>query len=1120
MGQPFNFRQRQICVLVATFCLSAGNAYAVACPAGSGSEIRIANQTVTATCTVPNTTPTPTSIVIEATGAISVSNYPDPAIQVSVNTAIGTINNSGTVQSTGNAVQVQGTVQGNITNFGAIAGTGIAGGQTSEGIRLDSASVFGTLNNVNSASITAANGNAIHLIGTELDGGIHNFANAEISSAAGYAAILVEGGSAVHSGIVNEGHIGPSAVGPQNGRGLQIGGSTIYGNINNSGTIDARGSYMALQLDNSTVYNDESQALGTLTNSGTIDASTGLNGIELVNNSRLGSIQNTGIIQAAGSAISVTNSTLANGITNSLSIRAGQDAILASAATLGAIANTGTIASSGASAIHLTAATALSGGIHNAVAASMEGAGGSAAVRIDGGSTVTGDIFNEGRIGPTAGQPGGGLQIFGATLNGNIINAGVIDTSNGFVGVQIDSSTVTGALTNSGTIGTSDSGVQVVNGASIASINNTASGLIQAASNGISVTGGSVLTSGIVNSGTITGANALNLANTGSAFVVSNSGTLNGNVQLGINRLDILGSGTVSGNVVGGAGSIVNIGTDSAHTATSTPAGNFTGLDRFNIGVGSTLHARSGLAVGAANVTNAGLLSIASGNTASVTGNYTQSSTGVLRTGFASASSFGKLNVSGNASLAAGAVIDVDVANAAVLVIGTAASGVISAGGTLSGASTAAVTDNSYLFNFAASSADGKAMNLTAVSAAAAPAPAPAPASGPAPSPAPSPAPTAPRSVGIAVLSDGNPASAGAAAVFDSLIAGGTTGDMTSVITALGKLTTAKQVSDAVRQTLPLANGATVGAVSNTMRLIDSAVHARMVVVHTGGPDGDDSAQATDRGIWFTPVGAWTRQQGRDGVDGYRAQSGGMVLGADTAVSAGDRVGGAFSYSRASIDGRGAAAQSAHIDVYRLMAYGRHSIDDSTFVGWQGDFGTTQTSGDRSIAFGGLARRADSDYSGTVAHIGADIGRAFLIDSATQFTPSLRADYAVVRNKAYAETGAGALNLNVQAQKTEQFLLAAHATLTHDVSEGLQLSGNLGLGYDFLARRDRVVSAFAGGGPTFATEGLRAQRLVVTGGLGLTLMKAKGLELTARYDVELRRSFSNQSIGFKLAKKF
>jgi uncharacterized protein with beta-barrel porin domain len=1069
MRQTLNLRQRQTCVLVATFCLSTGNAYAVACPAASGGQILVDNITVTATCTVPNLQ----NIVVTSTGAIS-TTYPSPAIQVAGGSDVFGISNSGIVQSTGNAVQVQGVVENDIINDSTIEATGTAIGQVSEGIRFDNQAILqGAIFNNSGATIRAAGGNAIHLFDSTING-IHNFANAEIGSALDYSAVLLNNSSKLYNGIVNEGHIGPSAAGSQLGGGIQVIGSTILGNydsnnpgtnsgIDNSGIIDARGSHSAVQLDNSTVYLDANfSALGALTNSGTIDASTGLNGIELVNNSQLGSIINTGSIQAAASAISVTGSTLANGINNSLSITAGQDAILASAGTLGAIVNSGTITSSGGSAIHLTAGTQLSGGIHNLASGTIDNAAGTAAILIDGNSTLTGDILNDGHIVGSSGQNGTGLQVADATLTGAINNAGTITAS----------------------------------------------------TDGISVTGTAALAGGISNSGTITATNALNLANTGNAFLVSNSGTLDGNVQLGINRLDILGSGTVSGNVIGGAGSIVNIGTDAAHTATSTPTGNFSGLDRFNIGVGSTLHARNGLAVGAANVTNAGVLSIAAGNTAAVTGNYAQSSTGVLRTGLVSASSFGKLAVSGNASLASGAGIDVDVANAAVLAVGTVAAGVISTGGTLSGVSTAAVTDNSYLFNFTASSVDGKTMNLTAVSATAAPAPAPDPA------PAPAPAAAAPPSVGVAVLSSGNSAGRGAAAVFDGLITGGASGDMAQVITAMGKLSTAKDVSEAVSQTLPVATGAMPASVASTMSLTDNAVRARVGIDHTGGPDGDDGAQAPDRGIWFTPVGAWTRQQGRDGVDGYRVQSGGMVLGADTAVSASDRVGGAFGYSRASLDGRGVASQSAHIDVYRLMAYGRHDIDDATFVGWQGDVGATQTSGNRSITFGGLARKAESDYRGTVAHVGADIGRAFVLGSATQFTPSLRADYAMVRNKAYTETGAGALNLSVQGQKTEQFLLAAHGKLTHEVSEGLQFSSNLGLGYDALAKKNRVVSTFAGGGPSFVTEGLSAQRFVATGGLGLTLVKAKGLELSARYDVELRRAFSNQSIEFKLATKF
>ena len=134
--------------------------------------------------------------------------------------------------------------------------------------------------------------------------------------------------------------------------------------------------------------------------------------------------------------------------------------------------------------------------------------------------------------------------------------------------------------------------------------------------------------------------------------------------------------------------------------------------------------------------------------------------------------------------------------------------------------------------------------------------------------------------------------------------------------------------------------------------------------------------------------------------------------------------------------------------------------------------------------------------------------------------PTLRADYTTVRNKAYTESGAGALSLAVQAQSTNQFLLAVDGKLTHEFSNGLLLAGNLGVGYDFLAKNSRVVSTFVGGGASFATEGLGNQHVVAYGGLALTLLKSRSLELTARYDVEARRAFTNQSVSLRLVKKF
>src|ERR1700712_4076482 len=132
MRQRFKFPLRQTAVLVSSVCLSVGNAYAAACPPASGGQILVDNVAVTATCTVPNTQ----DILITSTGSISTS-YPNPGVLVASGSEIGIVSNAGIVQSTGNALQVQGTVDGDIVNSGIFAGTGVTAGQVSEGIRLD-----------------------------------------------------------------------------------------------------------------------------------------------------------------------------------------------------------------------------------------------------------------------------------------------------------------------------------------------------------------------------------------------------------------------------------------------------------------------------------------------------------------------------------------------------------------------------------------------------------------------------------------------------------------------------------------------------------------------------------------------------------------------------------------------------------------------------------------------------------------------------------------------------------------------------------------------------------------------------------------------------------------------
>ena len=367
-----------------------------------------------------------------------------------------------------------------------------------------------------------------------------------------------------------------------------------------------------------------------------------------------------------------------------------------------------------------------------------------------------------------------------------------------------------------------------------------------------------------------------------------------------------------------------------------------------------------------------------------------------------------------------------------------------------------------------------------------------------------------------AVTANSNSPARGAAVVFDSLIASGSSGDMVQVITALGKLGTAKEVSDASSQTLPVATGATAASVASTMNLTDRVVQAR-IESNRGLSAGD---ALTERNVWGKPFGSWAEQKQRDGVDGYKAKSGGIIVGADAAVSATDRVGLAFTYANTDLDGKGVAKQGAEIDMYQLMVYGSHNLNPSTDISWQADVGFNQTDSSRTISFGGLDRVADGDYDGKSYHLGAGIGRVLALDAKSSVTPTVRLDYTLVKNQAYTETGAGALNLSVGKQDAKQFIVSGDAKYNYAVAQDQTLSLNLGAGYDFLTKRTAVVSSFAGGGAAFTTVGAAPTKTFLRGGAGFTSLAANGMELTARYDVETRSKFTNQTVSFKLRKEF
>jgi outer membrane autotransporter protein len=737
----------------------------------------------------------------------------------------------------------------------------------------------------------------------------------------------------------------------------------------------------------------------------------------------------------------------------------------------------------------------------------------------------------------------GAVDLQGITDAVSITNSGIIQNdnlSNGS-GISLVSSWITNGITNSGTISGGAHGISVdvnstilgATGILIRSLGSVSGGInndgrIEGAATGINLTTNSTITGGITNGGKISGGlKGVNILSSVLSGGINNIGTISGqNYGIKVDLTsEIIGGINNSGIIFGGQYAIYVDSTSSldgititgANTAAfsgdvfaqNTPvtilAGStFTGTNAFDVqsfniesGALFNMTGMPSLASGTAGITtsqgvnNAGTLSVAESVTGHITGNYTQSSSGVLQVGASSTSNFGKLVVTGTATLPVNANIVVNVNSTNLFGTGGGKlAGVISAGTLVSNGFH--ITDNSVLIDFI-SVKNNNQVDLFAV---------------------------VPGGVLANVSALGNNTAMGAATVLENLLSlrtsNGTTGnaEMDLAIDKLISNSTSQQnVSNAVSQTLPLLMGGETAAITGTLHSLNHIVQSRLEG-QQGLSSGDTYYE--DGRAWVKPFGSSAKQGDDQGISGYSALTSGLVFGADTNIERSNRAGAALTLANTNVSGNSTIApQSSNVATYQLTLYGSQSLGDATEVNAHAGLGDHYSRGLRSIVFAGST--AQSSYHSISGQLGVGIAHALLLGEVTTFTPSLRFDYTTVHGDTYLETGAGGLDLNVDKNIVNEMLISADGKITRKVGEHFILTGNVGVGYDTLAKEGSINTAFAGdpAATSFTTPGLSPSRLQTRGGFGIIRIQSD-IEFTIRYDVDTRAShFIDQTLSAK-----
>ncbi len=648
-------------------------------------------------------------------------------------------------------------------------------------------------------------------------------------------------------------------------------------------------------------------------------------------------------------------------------------------------------------------------------------------------------------------------RVYGIYSNGDnnqISNSGSITTTSGSSahGIYVSAgsaSTATSSnystVTNSGTISANANGIYAKD--NYTQITN--SGTIASCDYGIRTEGSN---STITNSGSLS-----SIYNSGAGTVINNSGNLTGNVTIGSGTLNVLG-GTISGAVDGSSNTgSVNINSNFNQSAA------FTDLNNLNINSGHTLTSSASISANLVALSSGSSLTISNGGSVEAViqgaGTLNISGTDFAPSGLigTSGNALTNLNIGADASLASSN----DIYANNILVNGTlnfygADNLTISGNVAGNGSGTINVASNSQniLGNFTLNSGDSLATslgnntagNLTVSGAANIDADAklvvtPTINQGYVANGTEFTLVSGNSSSTINQISDANISVNGTASNIYGLLKFTTQASADSLVLTVNRLAsdevTSNKNSQNIYQNLNDIGAGSNGKLSDFQGYLDSSGltgDALSKALNQAAPQSSKAnlgvtsniasnsilasetrlgklRQRLSNGAWVQSFGSASSQNDVKSDDGYKANSLGLVIGADQELGSDATIGVALSFARSNVKSLDSLKQnlisSNQLSFYSGQNFGKYFLDSLVGFAWN------SYSSNRALT--ALDAAATARYSGQTYLAKIKTGRNFKLKHGLIFTPE--ASLNILHNSigGYSEEGADELNLKVSA---------------------------------------------------------------------------------------------------------
>ena len=321
-----------------------------------------------------------------------------------------------------------------------------------------------------------------------------------------------------------------------------------------------------------------------------------------------------------------------------------------------------------------------------------------------------------------------------------------------------------------------------------------------------------------------------------------------------------------------------------------------------------------------------------------------------------------------------------------------------------------------------------------------------------------------------------------------------------------------KAIARIAGQLAPETNGATPNAVMSGQGLVTGAIGGRV----SGARSGMSSGEGFDEvGGWIQLLDGDSKQDMRDGLDGYRTDSKGILFGADGKLNENVTVG--MSYSFVNTDVAGDNYHKTEVDTHALSAYSSWN-DNGYFVDGSATYGLSHNKSERQLP----GTKAKANFDSDLFAVNIMGGYAHEMASGLIVEPRIAGRYNQVSIDSYREKSDSGAALEVENQRMEVLDLGAGLRLAgkFDVRGGLLVPEVKAMAYhDLIGDKADSKATFIAGGNQFTSIGASAARETYEFGLGASYRRDQ-ITMALGYDRMMKTGFEADSFTAKIRYDF